>query len=146
MQLSIFSHCDLYPPVWCLPFAFAGDPFQTLNPTGFRWESVKATFFDQVIAALDPTRQLNLSMTFYELESNYRSSPSIVKVTNLIHLWRHILFKIQELRPQESWQSYMESPTPQKFIFEQNNFSAESLKQHIQKSPIFIVPCEAGGS
>ena len=145
MQLSIFSHCDLYPPVWCLPFAFAGDPFQTLNPTGFRWESVKATFFDQVIAALDPTRQLNLSMTFYELESNYRSSPSIVKVTNLIHLWRHILFKIQELRPQESWQSYMESPTPQKFIFEQNNFSAESLKQHIQKSPIFIVPCEAGG-
>lgn len=145
MQLSIFSHCDLYPPVWCLPFAFAGDPFQTLNPTGFRWESVKATFFDQVIAALDPTRQLNLSMTFYELESNYRSSPSIVKVTNLIHLWRHILFKIQELRPQESWQSYMESPIPQKFIFKQHNFSAESLKQHIQKSPIFIVPCEAGG-
>ncbi|WP_254173600.1 hypothetical protein [Planktothrix pseudagardhii] len=145
MQLSIFSHCDLYPPVWCLPFAFAGDPFQTLNPTGFRWESVKATFFDQVIAALDPTRQLNLTMTFYELESNYRSSPSIVKVTNLIHLWRHILFKIQELKPQESWQSYIESPIPQKFIFGQNNFSSEALKKHIEKSPIFIVPCEAGG-
>ncbi len=145
MQLSIFSHCDLYPPVWCLPFAFAGDPFQTLNPTGFRWESVKATFFDQVIAALDPTRQLNLTMTFYELESNYRSSSSIVKVTNLIHLWRHILFKIQELKPQESWQSYLDSPIPQKFIFGQNNFSREALQQHIEKSPIFIVPCEAGG-
>ena len=145
MQLSIFSHCDLYPPVWCLPFAFAGDPFQTLNPTGFRWESVKATFFDQVIAALDPTRQLNLTMTFYELESNYRSSSSIVKVTNLIHLWRHILFKIQELKPQESWQSYLDSPIPQKFIFGQKNFSGEALQQHIEKSPIFIVPCEAGG-
>lgn len=145
MHLSIFSHCDLYPPVWCLPFAFAGDPFQTLNPTGFRWESVKATFFDQVIAALDPTRQLNLTMTFYELESNYRSSSSIVQVTNLIHLWRHILFKIQELKPQESWQSYLDSPIPQKFIFGQNNFSAEALQQHIEKSPIFIVPCEAGG-
>lgn len=145
MQLSVFSHCELYPPVWCLPFAFAGDPFQTLNPTGFRWESVKATFFDQVIATLDPTRKLNLTMTFYELESNYRSSPSIVQVTNLIHLWRHILFEIPELKPQEAWQSYLDSAVPQKFVFNQRNFSADALKQHIEKSPIFIVPCEAGG-
>jgi hypothetical protein len=145
MQLSAFSKCDLYPPVHSLPFAFAGDPFQTLNPTGFRWESVKATFFDQVIAVLDPSHQLNLNMTFYELESNYRSSLSIVKVTNLIHLWRHILFQIRELKPQAAWQTYTDSNEPQKFIFGQRGFSAEALKRHVEKSPIFIVPCEAGG-
>jgi hypothetical protein len=145
MQLSVFSHCELHPPTMSLPFAFAGDPFQTLNPTGFRWESAKATFFDQVIAALDPSRKLNLNMTFYELESNYRSSPGIVKVTNLIHLWRQVLFNIPELKPQEAWQSYRTSNPPQKFIFDRRTFSAEDLKKHLQKSPIFIVPCEAGG-
>ncbi len=145
MQLSAFSQCDLYPPVHSLPFAFAGDPFQTLNPTGFRWDSVKATFFDQVIAVLDPSNQLNLNMTFYELESNYRSSLSIVKVTNLIHLWRHLLFQIQELKPQAAWQPYTDSSEPQKFIFGQRGFSVEALKYHVKKSPIFIVPCEAGG-
>jgi hypothetical protein len=145
MQLSVFSQCELHPPMMSLPFAFAGDPFQTLNPTGFRWESAKAAFFDQVIAALDPARKLNLNMTFYELESNYRSSPAIVKVTNLIHLWRQVLFKIPELKPQEAWQSYRTSDEPQKFIFDQRTFSGEDLKKHLQKSPIFIVPCEAGG-
>ncbi|MDY7021293.1 MAG: hypothetical protein SWJ54_08015, partial [Cyanobacteriota bacterium] len=127
MQLSAFSHCDLYPPVQSLPFAFAGDPFQTLNPTGFRWESVKAAFFDQVIAVLDPSHQLNLNMTFHELESNYRSSLSIVQVTNLIHLWRHLLFQIQELKPQAAWQPYLDSQEPQKFIFGQRGFSVTAL-------------------
>ncbi|MGB3402471.1 MAG: UvrD-helicase domain-containing protein [Microcoleaceae cyanobacterium] len=145
MKISVFSQCELRPPLMSLPFAFAGDPFQTLNPTGFRWESAKAAFFDQVIAALDPTRQLNLNMTFYELESNYRSSPAIVKFTNLIHLWRQVLFNIPELKPQEAWQSYQTSNPPQKFIFDRYTFSAEALKNHLQKSPIFIVPCEAGG-
>ncbi|MGB3533592.1 MAG: hypothetical protein WBA13_08740 [Microcoleaceae cyanobacterium] len=145
MQLSVFSQCELHPPIMSLPFAFAGDPFQTLNPTGFRWESAKAAFFDQVIATLDPTRKLNLNMTFYELESNYRSSPAIVKLTNLIHLWRQVLFNIPELKPQEAWQSYQVCDRPQKFIFNQCTFSAEDLKKHLQKSPMFIVPCEAGG-
>ena len=144
MQLSVFCQYDLeYKYVPTLPFAFAGDPLQTLNPTGFRWESVKAAFFDQAIAALDPARQLNIKMTFQELESNYRSSPAIVKVTNLIHLWRHVLFNIPSLKPQKAWQQ-IDSPAPQKFIFDRN-ISFEELKRHVEKDPIFIVPCEAGG-
>ncbi len=145
MQISAFSQCDFHPPVDCLPFAFAGDPFQTLNPTGFRWDSVKAAFYDQVMTSLDPSHQLNLNLTFYELESNYRSSQSIVKFTNLIHLWRHLLFQLQELKPQTAWQPDGDSSEPQKFIFGQRGFSPEALKRHLQKSPIFIVPCEAGG-
>lgn len=144
MQLSVLCQYDLeYQFVQTLPFAFAGDPLQTLNPTGFRWESVKAAFYDQAIALLDPARQLNIKMKFQELESNYRSSPSIVKVTNLIHLWRHILFDIPDLKPQKAWQQ-IEAPEPQKFIFGRN-LSFEELKPHIEKDPIFIVPCEAGG-
>ncbi len=37
-----------------LPFVLAGDPFQTINPTGFRWESVKASFYSEVVLGLDP--------------------------------------------------------------------------------------------
>lgn len=144
MQLSILCQYDLeYQFVPTLPFAFAGDPLQTLNPTGFRWESVKAAFYDQAIAILDPARQLNIKMKFQELESNYRSSPSIVKVTNLIHLWRHVLFNMPDLKPQKAWQQ-VDAPEPQKFIFG-CNLSLEELKRHIEKDPIFIVPCEAGG-
>ncbi|QJB28364.1 hypothetical protein [Limnospira fusiformis] len=145
VKLSLFSDSVMYPPIPSLPFAFAGDPFQTLNPTGFRWQSVKATFFDQVISHLDPDQKLNLGMSFYELESNYRSSPAIVKMTNLIHLWRHLVFKIPQLKPQEAWQPIANARHPQKFIFGQRNFSVNDLKRHIEKSPIFIVPCEAHG-
>lgn len=79
MQLSVFSQYDLgYQPVPSLPFAFAGDPFQTLNPTGFRWDSVGASFYNEVIMTLDPAKQLNVEMNFKELKVNYRSSSSIV--------------------------------------------------------------------
>lgn len=145
VKLSLFADSVMYPPIPSLPFAFAGDPFQTLNPTGFRWQSVKATFFDQVISNLDPDQKLQLGMSFYELESNYRSSPAIVKMTNLIHLWRHLVFKIPKLKPQEAWQPILNIHNPQKFIFGQRNFFIEDLKKHIEKSPIFIVPCEAHG-
>ncbi len=145
MQLSVFSQYELTPPIQSLPFAFAGDPFQTLNPTGFCWKSAGSTFFDQVISTLDPSGRLNITPTFHELKSNYRSSAAIVKFTNLIHLWRQILFQIPNLEPQEAWQSHTLTPEPQKFIFNQGKFSGEVLKQHLQKSPIFIVPCPVGG-
>ena len=53
-RLSIFSNRSV--PAHLLkrvPFTFAGDPFQTLNPTGFRWESVQASFHEKFIQAMD---------------------------------------------------------------------------------------------
>ena len=142
MRLSIFSQYHLgYQPINSLPFAFAGDPFQTLNPTGFHWSSVQAAFDSEVITALDPAEQLKLVINFQELTFNYRSSPSIVKLTNLIQLWRHVLFDIHELQPQTAWQPG-NFPEPQKFIL-QTNINAEELADYI-KDTIIIVPCEEG--
>jgi hypothetical protein len=142
MRLSMFSQYHLgYQPIQSLPFAFAGDPFQTLNPTGFHWSSVQAIFDAEVITALDPTDQLKLVINFQELANNYRSTPPIVQVTNLIQLWRHVLFDISELKPQTAWQQGNFSE-PQKFILNQN-IKPEELADYI-KDTIIIVPCEDG--
>ncbi|MEG4241718.1 DUF2075 domain-containing protein [Microcoleus sp. MON2_D6] len=144
MQLSVFSQYDFgYHRPASLPCAFAGDPFQTLNPTGFRWDSVSASFYNEVIMTLDPAGELNLGMNFKDLKVNYRSSASIVRVTNLIQLWRRLRFDLTELKPQTPWQKDSASK-PQKFIQEPELLTAE-LKRYIEKRPIFIVPCEAGG-
>jgi hypothetical protein len=142
MRLSVFSQYHLgYQPIQSLPFAFAGDPFQTLNPTGFHWSSVQAVFDSEVITALDPADQLKLVINFQALAFNYRSSPPIVQVTNLIQLWRHVLFDIHELQPQTAWHPG-NFPEPQKFILNQN-ISPEELGDYI-KDTIVIVPCEEG--
>ncbi|HEY9671419.1 MAG TPA: hypothetical protein V6D11_08250, partial [Waterburya sp.] len=142
MRLSMFSQYHLgYQPIPSLPFAFAGDPFQTLNPTGFHWSSVQAIFDAEVITALDPAEQLKLVINFQELTYNYRSIPPIVQVTNLIQLWRHVLFDIAELKPQTAWQQG-NFPEPQKFILNRN-ISSEELADYI-KDTIIIVPCEEG--
>ncbi|WP_449416126.1 hypothetical protein [Phormidium nigroviride] len=145
VQLSVFYQYDFgYNPVRSLPCAFAGDPFQTLNPTGFRWDSVRALFYNEVVMRLDPANQLKLEMNFKELKVNYRSSSSIVKVTNLIQLWRCVRFSLTDIKPQTPWQKKDSLSKPQKFIFGRN-LSSEELKSHIETKPIFIVPCEAGG-
>ncbi len=142
VRLSMFSQYNLgYQPIPSLPFAFAGDPFQTLNPTGFHWSSVRAIFDAEVITTIDPADQLKLAINFQELAFNYRSSPPIVQVTNLIQLWRHVLFDIRELQPQTAWQQG-NFPEPQKFIL-QANINAKELADYI-KDTIIIVPCEEG--
>jgi hypothetical protein len=142
MRLSMFSRYNLgYQPIQSLPFAFAGDPFQTLNPTGFHWSSVQAAFDAEVITALDPADQLKLAINFQALAFNYRSSPPIVQVTNLIQLWRHVLFDIHELQPQTAWHPGNFAPA-QKFILNQN-INPEQLATYI-KDTIIIVPCEEG--
>ncbi|WP_052334302.1 FHA domain-containing protein [Kamptonema formosum] len=144
-QLSVFSQYDFgYQPVPSLPFAFAGDPFQTLNPTGFRWERVGSSFYSEVIANPIGGKKLDLEMNFQQLELNYRSSRPIVRLTNLIQLWRCVRFGLDDLKPQKPWQNKDSSLEPQKFILGEN-LSLEKLKAHIQKKPIFIIPCEAGG-
>ena len=142
MRLSLFSQYNLgYQPINCLPFSFAGDPFQTLNPTGFRWSSIQSAFDGEVITAIDPAAQLKLAINFQELTFNYRSTPPIVEFINLIQLWRHVLFNIHEIQPQTPWHPG-NFPEPKKFILNQN-ITKESLANYI-KDTIIIVPCEEG--
>jgi hypothetical protein len=47
-RLSLFSERNIDSnTLKRVPFAFAGDPFQTLNPTGFRWGAIKSSYVEK---------------------------------------------------------------------------------------------------
>ena len=144
MESSIFSQYDLshYNKTISLPFAFAGDPLQTLNPTGFRWAKAQAMFHKEIIEGVDPQGRLELRVKpLDDLVYNYRSTKPIVEITNAIILLRNTLFD-QDTKPQSHWGKGSVAFVPQKYIIEQVDLIL--LRQRIQNT-IIIVPCDEGG-
>ncbi len=143
MGISVFSRYDLEQEQFLdsFPFAFAGDPLQTLNPTGFRWESLQAAFYNEILSILTPTKKLPLNKHFAELKCNYRSVASIVGLSNLIQLWRKFLFNYSEIKPQQARK--FSQFVPQKFIIGQN--ISISAIQTLLKDTLIIIPWDDGG-
>lgn len=143
LQLSVFS--DNYDLEDCtaVPFAFAGDPYQTINPTGFRWESLKS-MFDDMFGKL--FRMYNHSMNEQPLLENYRSRPSIIQFANLIQLYRVALLSAalmpQELRSERTLNDLSRGMKPSLFKIG-DNINLSELKDSIKNTTI-IVPCEGG--
>lgn len=71
-----------------IPIAFAGDPNQTINPTGFRWAGTKAIFSQAFKDSLKHYPELDDQ----ELSINYRSQLGIVKFANTIQSIRYKYF------------------------------------------------------
>ena len=145
MRLSVFDRYNLaQEPILSLPFAFAGDPLQTLNPTGFRWSGFKTAFHEEILSALMLNRTPYLRIELKQLSYNYRSVAPIVKVNNLIQLWRKLLCDFSFLEPQQARKD--RGLVPQKFIIGHNSnyyFSPQSLLEII-KDTIILIPCDEG--
>lgn len=120
-----------------VPYAFAGDPFQTLNPTGFRWDATK-TFFVEKFGLMPGGTSL---FNYKELSFNYRSHPGIVKFCNSLQLVRSNIFRLPEVTPQEAWSSASDSPQIPYFEWEDES-TKSSLKS--QGEIRIIVPCNEG--
>ena len=73
-----------------LPFVFAGDEFQTLNPTGFSWESLRSYFTERLcdFTGLSNRKNELRIPDPIELSENFRSTREIVKLANRIQLLR----------------------------------------------------------
>ncbi len=86
-----------------IPIAFAGDPNQTINPTGFRWGSTQEIFNDSFKECLSTFAGFQPN----ELRTNYRSREGIVKFANTIQYIRHHLLSDgrQHFALQEAWDS-----------------------------------------
>ncbi|MEN3039509.1 MAG: hypothetical protein ABDI07_10255 [Candidatus Kryptonium sp.] len=138
MRLSIFSKYTLPFGVRLIPILFAGDPMQTINPTGFRWETTGAIFHEEVIQQIDPAKKLNLKLHFKELKYNYRSTPSITEFSNVILMWRSAMSNIK-LEPQKPWKTYYKGTKPYRFVVQ--NDIKDKLKD-ILKDKIVIIPAE----
>ena len=89
LRLSSFSHRRIFDAntIYQLPFIFAGDEFQTLNPTGFSWNSLRSYFTKQLIYQTYMPNRVGAPEPI-TLQQNYRSAASIVRVANRLQLLR----------------------------------------------------------
>lgn len=140
-RLSVFSKRRLYPEILnYIPFAFAGDPFQTLNPTGFDWDSTSENLYQTIRNQIDRRQNPTLEINYQELQFNYRSRKSIVQLCNFIHLLRGIAFEKKNLKPQQAW---YDDPSDMPSFFEvENPIVSTNLKK--QEENVIIVPCQEG--
>jgi len=142
-QLLVYQDYDLgWTKYIRLPFAMAGDPFQTLNPTGFRWEGIKASFYDEIIGNLDPYGHGNIAFDYKELFYNYRSQAPIVRLSNLFQLWREVLFGTSDVYPQKPWRSDEYIIPPRLYVLNDNLTEDAFLK--MAENSVVILPCEHG--
>ena len=142
-KLSIYSQKQV--PSYLLPrvpFAFAGDPFQTLNPTGFNWQATQANFHDKIVRQLDKNQSTKLIINFRELGFNYRSTVNIVQFCNLIQLLRGIAFEIPNLYPQSTWFRFNQSTNILAY-FDDSDQVGRALIQD-QAELVIIIPCQEG--
>ena len=106
--LSLSKHSEfklsLHPDDKRIPIAFAGDPNQTINPTGFRWAGTKALFAESFKDSLESYPELDNP----ELSKNYRSQLGIVKFANTIQSIRYKYF--DETSKDRKLQSVREDP------------------------------------
>jgi len=143
LRLSVFSSRRLDgTEVRRVPFAFAGDEFQTLNPTGFRWDSIKAMFVEKFIFALDSRAgQGNVELNYRPLCYNYRSSPHIVLFSNGIQALRRKLFSANDVVPQRAWRT--DNLEPSVFWIPREDADTWQAIRN-QKDIKIIVPCHEG--
>ncbi len=125
-----------------VPIIFAGDPFQTLNPTGFRWESLKKAYNDIFVESIPRNLRYDLDQVNYkELKFNYRSAPEIVKLSNSIQLLRRILLEIK-IEPQDAWFNQNQNNFPT-FLTLSDNKDKDNILEALKNKDI-IVPCNLG--
>jgi hypothetical protein len=143
LRLSLFSRRNLQEyQLKKVPFAFAGDPFQTLNPTGFDWDAMQAGFHEKIVQELDKSNKANLKFNHRDLEYNYRSNKSIVGFCNLIQLIRGVLFNKPGLKQQRTWsKTDKDDSLPEWFVTIDPDFQKQLSRQ---RETVIILPCQEG--
>jgi len=75
---------------------FAGDPLQTLNPTGFDWDRIKAMFTQSMFETEEERNRNAGNIRITKFHTNYRSQKNIVDFANAIQIHRAKLLGTDE--------------------------------------------------
>lgn len=138
-QISCLSQFQLELSGAGLPFAFAADPMQTLNPSGFRWEYLKANIYRNLLKPLGLKTQRGQgglqSLTF-----NYRSPKEITLFSNLVQLSRKALFG-GPVHAQIPYNTDVGTPIVRTFSLESEDPLTDGDLQELSDS-IFVLPCD----
>ena len=126
LKLSKYTEYDL-KGFSEIPIAYAGDPNQTVSPTGFNWKRLKEiadNIFTEYIGN-------HIKIKEKTLNNNYRSKKTIVEFANSIQYIRKCFLTDDVLRPQEQWNP-QQNPLPG-FFFLTTNDERESDVETIKK-------------
>jgi len=140
LEMSLFLYRKVHRNyVNMIPFIFAGDPFQTLNPTGFSWEATKKGFVEKIARVLDK-KASTVDLNYKELKMNYRSDSNIVKFSNAVQVIRAAKLNPEKnsIEPQLPWN---EEPGSCLFYDWKNAEFWNWLEKNGDVS--FILPCES---
>lgn len=123
-----------------LPIVFAGDPMQSLSPTGFRWDAVKAALTEELEYVCENASKPE----FKTLTNNYRSTSNIVGFANAIQVLRSKLYGVFESTLQRAWAPLADSVAARKFIFGGGGITSDGFVETARQT-VIIVPCDEGG-
>ena len=140
LEMSLFLYRNVNQNyIHKIPFVFAGDPFQTLNPTGFSWEATKKGFVDKIARVLDRKAE-KVDLNYKELKMNYRSESNIVKFSNTVQIIRAANLNPEKhlIEPQLPWNEEKGSCL---FFDWKNTEFWKWLEKNGDVS--FILPCES---
>ncbi len=144
MKVSSFANrrIDNVSVIKKLPFVFAGDEFQTLNPTGFSWRSLRGYFSKhlcELVGLKDQINNVRLEDPV-ELSENFRSTRQVVKLANRIQLLRATRFG-EDSKPQST--HFPKEGQRIVCLSPDDNMVFEELKK---KGVVLIVPATDGES
>ena len=131
IKLSKYSKYDL-EKFENIPIAYAGDPNQTVNPTGFSWSRLSDVFNKSF------KEQINsyISLRNKTLNNNYRSKRTIVEFANSIQYIRKHFLTEDPLQPQEQWNP-QENAKPG-FFFIDSDSDKEFILKGFEKAECII--------
>ncbi|MCK8824881.1 hypothetical protein MWH30_07400 [Fuchsiella alkaliacetigena] len=147
LQLSAFSKYNLREVesfIQVLPFAFAGDPLQTITPTGFRWDRFKEMLYNELknnFNLKNPNKFTQDSK--FTLHYNYRSAPEIVNFSNRVQFFRKEKFG-EQVKPQEAWFEG-KGDLPKLFLFTVGEGISEEEFIEYADNTVIITPFSVGG-
>ena len=141
LRMSVFSERSVYPhDIDKIPFVFAGDEFQTLNPTGFKWDSVKSAFVEKFIYGICPIAdEAKTTVNLVDLTNNYRSVPNIVRFGNTVQALRAAKFALTKVQPQLEWKEDVGRPVSYFSSDDESFWNALKGREDVH----VIVPCHA---
>lgn len=120
-----------------VPIIFAGDPNQTVNPTGFRIDMMTALIYQE----LKEIAKFKLGLNKEYHQYNYRSSQYVVELANLIQFYRKKHLNNTIKKPQKVKSLLLDNPHQNVFIpFEKLKNDNELL--HKLQYKAFIHPLD----
>jgi|GEM_PF-4507001 len=137
LKLSVYSDYDV-EEIEQVPIAFAGDPFQTVNPTGFNLAQIDRLFSGELIDTYDI---LNEESFIYNLLNNYRSTPEIVNLANTVQFMRYRFLEHSELDRAQKSRRLSSKKIP--ILLRIENVDQESLLEKTSLM-VYISACDNG--